>query len=162
MREKLKLVDVQIKLALILIFGLFFFASMPYPEKSRAFPQLISVVSLIIIIASLTFDFTGKETVFGELTDVDEAEVKILDDKTKKERRQRFYKAWAIIIVSSSVGFLGGFLFSALFYFLGFTVFFGERENLVKNIFIALGMTAVIYVTFEMIMGVPLLEGILW
>jgi hypothetical protein len=100
--------------------------------------------------------------VAGELTDVDEAEVKVLDEETKKARKQRFYKAWGIIIVSSAVGFLGGFLFSTFFYFLGFALFFGERKNLVKNILLAVAMTAVIYVTFETIMGVPLLEGILW
>lgn len=162
MKEKLKLIDVQIKLALIIIFGLFFIFSMPYPEKSRAFPQLLSVVSLIIVIISLTFDFTKKEIVIGELTDVDEAEVKVLDEETKRARKQRFYKAWAIIIVSSTLGFLGGFLFSTLFNFLGFTLLFGERKNLVKNILISVVMTAVIYVSFETIMGVPLLEGILW
>ncbi len=162
MKEKFKLIDVQIKLALIVIFGLFFVFAMPYSEKSRAFPQLLSVVSIIIVIISLTFDFTAKDIIKGELTDVDEAEVKILDAETKRARKQRFYKAWGIIIVSSGVGFLGGFLFSTFFYFLGFTLFFGERKNLGKNILIAVVMTAVIYVTFETIMGVPLLEGILW
>ena len=162
MKEKLKLVDVQIKLALIIVFGAFFILSLPYSEKSRAFPQLIAVVSMMIVIVSLTFDFTAKELPVGELTDVDEAEVKVLDEETKRARKQRFYKAWGIIIVSSAVGFLGGFLFSTFFYFIGFTIFFGERKNLVKNVLIAVVMTAVIYGSFEMIMGVPLLEGILW
>ncbi len=160
MKEKFKLIDVQIKLALIVIFVLFFVLAMPYPEKSRAFPQLLSVVSLILVIISLTFDFTSKEIVAGELTDVDEAEVKVLDEETKRARKRRFYKAWGIILVSTAVGFLGGFLFSALCYFLGFALFFGERKNLVKNIIIALVLTAVIYVSFDTIMGVPLLEGI--
>jgi hypothetical protein len=162
MKEKLKLVDVQIKLALIVIFVWFFVAAMPYPPKSRQFPQLLAAVSLIFVIVSLTFDFTKKEIMYGELTDVDEAEVKVLDEETKRLRKQRFYKAWGIIIVSSAVGFLGGFLFSTFFYFLGFTIFFGEKKNLIKNICISVGMTALIYVSFETIMGVPLLEGVLW
>lgn len=162
MKEKFKSIDVQIKLALIVIFAFFFIASMPYPEKSRAFPQLLSVVSLIFVIISLTFDLTGKETAIGEITDIDDTELKVLDEETKRARKQRFYKAWGIILVSSGVGFLGGFLFSTLCYFLGFTLFFGERKNLVKNIIMALVMTGVIYVSFEIMMGVPLLEGLLW
>jgi len=88
--------------------------------------------------------------------------VTILDEATKRARKQRFYKAWGIILVSSAVGFLGGFLFSTLFFFLGFALFFGERKNLIKNIAIAVGMTILIYVSFEKVMLVPLLEGILW
>lgn len=162
MKEKFKLLDVQLKLALLVVFGFFFFYAIPFPEKSKSFPQLISMVSIIIVIVSLFFDFTKHEIVHGEIIDVDDAEVKVLDDETKKARKQRFYKAWAIILVSSSVGFLGGFLFSTIFFFLGFAIFFGEREKLIKNIIIAVIMTAVIYVSFEMVMGVPLLEGILW
>jgi hypothetical protein len=162
MKEKLKLTDVQIKLALILIFGFFYIYAMPFPTKSKEFPQLLAVVSLILVIISLIFDFRKKETVAGEITDIDDTEVKILDEETKKARKQRFYKAWGIILVSSTVGFLGGFLFSTLFFFLGFTVFFGEKKDLIKNAVIAVGMTILIYVIFEKVMSVPLLEGILW
>ncbi len=162
MKEKLKLLDVQLKLALIIIFGFFYFYAIPFPEKSKAFPQLIAVVSMIIVLISLFFDFTKQEIVHGEIIDVDDAEVKVLDDETKRARKQRFYKAWGIILVSSAVGFLGGFLFSSLFFFLGFAIFFGEKKDLVKNICIAVAMTVFIYVSFETMMGVPLLEGILW
>ena len=162
MKEKLKLTDVKIKFALIFVFAFFYIYAMPYPEKSKAFPQLLSAVSMILVIISLIFDFTKKEIVAGELTDVDDSEVKVLDEETKRARRQRFYKAWGIIIVSTAVGFLGGFLFTTLFSFLGFTIFFGERQNLVKNVLIAVGMTVFIYLSFETMMGVPLLEGIFW
>jgi hypothetical protein len=162
MKGKLKLLDVQLKLALLIIFGFFYFSAIPFPEKSKAFPQLIAVVSMIMVLISLFFDFTKQEIVHGEIIDVDDAEVKVLDEETKRARKLRFYKAWAIILVSSAVGFLGGFLFSTLFFFLGFTIYFGEKKNLVKNICIAVAMTAIIYVSFEIIMGVPLLEGILW
>ena len=162
MKEKLKLLDVQLKLALLIIFGFFYFYAIPFPEKSRSFPQLIAVVSLIIVFISLFFDFTRHEILHGEIIDVDDAEVKVLDEETKRARKRRFYKAWGIIIISSAVGFLGGFLFSTLFFFLGFAIFFGERKDLIKNICVAVAMTALIYVSFEIIMGVPLLEGILW
>ncbi len=162
MKEKLKLLDVQLKLALVIIFGFFYFYAIPFPEKSKAFPQLIAVISMIMVLISLFFDFTKQEIVHGEIIDVDDAEVKVLDEETKRARKQRFYKAWAIILVSSAVGFLGGFLFSTFFFFMGFTIFFGGKKDLVKNICIAVAMTALIYVCFEIIMGVPLLDGILW
>lgn len=162
MKEKLKLTDVQIKLTLIFIFCFFFFYAMSFPEKSRQFPQLIAAVSIILVIISLIFDFTKKEMAAGEITDIDDTEVKVLDEKTKRVRKQRFYKAWGIIIFSSAVGFLGGFLFSTFLLFAGFSIFFGKRENLVKNIITAVGITAVIFFIFDRIMSVPLLTGILW
>jgi hypothetical protein len=162
MREKLKLTDVQIKLALVVIFIVAYFLAMPYPEKSRAFPQLISVVSLIFVVISLVFDFRKKEVVSVQLTDIDDDEVKVLSSEEKKARKQRFYKAWVIIIFSTLMGFLGGFLFSAFFFFLGFAAVFGERKMLVKNIIITVIMTVITYVVFEVIMAVPMLEGILW
>ncbi len=162
MKEKLKLTDVQIKLALIVIFAFFFIYAIPFPQKSREFPQLLAVVSMILTAISLIFDFMKKEITAGEITDIDDTEVKVLDEETKKARKQRFYKAWGIIIFSSVCGFLGGFLFSTLFLFLGFSLFFGDRKNLIKNIVIAVGMTILTYVIFEKIMGVPLLEGLFW
>lgn len=162
MKEKLKLMDVQIKLALAVIFIFAYFFSMPYPEKSRAFPQLISVVSLIFVVLSLFFDFKKKEVVAVQLTDIDDDEVKVLSAEEKLVRKQRFYKAWAIMIFSTLMGFLGGFLISAFFFFLCFAFVFGEKKKLVKNIVITVVMTIITYVIFEQIMGVPLLEGILW
>ncbi len=162
MKEKLKLTDVQIKLALVFIFAFAYFFAMSYPEKSRAFPQLISAVSVILVVLSLIFDFRKKEAVSVQLTDIDDAEVKVLSREEKRARKQRFYKAWAIIIISTLMGFLGGFLLSAFFFFLGFAVVFGERKKVVKNIVITVVMTIITYLVFEHIMGVPLLEGILW
>ena len=80
MKEKLKLVDVQIKLALIVIFVWFFVAAMPYSPKSREFPQVLAAVSLIFVIISLTFDFTNKEIVESdEFVAIDIRIVKLLE-----------------------------------------------------------------------------------
>ena len=162
MKEKLKLTDVQIKLALVLIFGFFYLYANSFPEKSREFPQLIAAVSLIMAIISLVLDFAKKEKVVAEITDIDDSEAKVLSPEKKMARKQRFYKAWAIILVSIAAGFLGGFLFSTFFFFLGFSLFFGQREKLRKNIFVSVGMTVLVYIAFEMIMHVPLLRGLLW
>ena len=162
MKEKLKLAEVQIKLALILIFGFFYVYADSFPEKSKEFPQLIAAVSLILVIISLILDFVKKEKVAAEITDIDDSEVKVLSPEIKKAKRQRFYKAWAIIFVSAAAGFLGGFLFSTFFFFLGFSLFFGPREKLGKNIIVSIGMTILVYISFEKIMNVPLLQGLLW
>ncbi len=160
MKEKFKLTEVWVKIALLFVFSGFYLAASPYPAKSREFPQLLAILSLIMTLISLGMDFSRKETAAGEITDVDDTELKILDAETKRARKKRLYQAWAIIIVSTAAGFLGGFLFSTLLYFLFFAVFFGKKEKLLKNIAIAVAMTILIYVTFQRIMGVPLLEGI--
>lgn len=159
-----KRTEVWFKLVLLILFSLLYLLAIPYPEKSKQFPQLIAVFSIVMIVISLIIDLTRKGTGVGEIADVGDTELKILDETTKKARRKRFYKAWGIILVSTAIGFLGGFLFSTFSLFVGFALFFGKRTRkyLFKNIFIAVVMTILIYVAFQWIMGVPLLTGILW
>jgi hypothetical protein len=162
MKEKLKLPEVWFKLVLFLFFGLLFLLAIPYPEKSKRFPQLLAIFSLIMIVISLIIDFTRKGTVAEGIADVDDTELKILDDANQKTRRKRFYRAWEIILVSTAIGFLGGFLFTTFFLFMGFALFFGERKNLYKNTLIAVLMTIIIFFSFQWVMSVPLLAGLLW
>jgi hypothetical protein len=58
------------------------------------------------------------------------------------------------------VGFLAGFLFTTFLLFVGFALFFGRREILIKNIFIAVAITAAVYFIFQRVFGVPLLSTI--
>lgn len=162
MKEKLKLTEVWFKLVLIVFFGFLYLLSFPYPEKSKQFPQLLALFSLIMIVISLVIDFTKKGAVAKEITDVGDTELKVIDETDKKIRRKRFYQAWGIILVSTAIGFFVGFLFSTFFFFIGFALFFGERKNLVKNIVIAVAMTILIYLSFQWMLNVPLLTGILW
>ena len=162
MKEKLKLTEVWFKLVLFVLFGLFFLLAIPYPEKSKEFPQLIALLSLIMTGISLIIDFTRKGKVAEGIADVDDTELKVLDAPTQKTKRKRFYKAWGIILVSTAIGFFGGFLFTTFFIFVGFALFFGRREKLFKNMLIAVLMTMIIYLSFQWIMGVPLLQGFIW
>jgi Tripartite tricarboxylate transporter TctB family len=161
MKEKLKLTEVWFKLVLLAFFGVFSLLAIPYPEKSKQFPQLIAVFSLVMIVISLMTDFIRKGKSAEGIADVDDTELKVLDATTQKTRRKRFYKAWGIILVSTATGFLGGFLFTTFFLLMGFPLFFGERVNLFKNVFLSVFMTMIIFFSFQWIMGVPLLEGIL-
>jgi hypothetical protein len=162
MKEKLKLPEVWFKLVLFFFFGLLFLLAIPYPEKSKRFPQLLAIFSLIMIVISLIIDFTRKGTVAEGIADVDDTELKILDDTNQKTRRRRFYRAWEIILVSTAIGFLGGFLFTTFFLFMGFALFFGERKNFFKNTLIAVFMTIIIFFSFQWVMSVPLLAGLFW
>lgn len=162
MKEKFKLTEVWCKIALLFVFSAFYVAAIPFPEKSKQFPQLLALVSLAMTVMALVLDFARKAAVQGEISAVDDTELNVLDAKTKRARRKRYYQAWAIIIVATGVGFLGGFLFSALCLFGGFAVVFGSRKKLKRNTIVAIAMTIVVYLVFGMIMRVPLASGILW
>jgi hypothetical protein len=162
MKEKLKLTEVWFKLVLFVFFGLFFLLAIPYPEKSKRFPQLIAIFSLGMIVISLIIDFTRKGKVAEGIADVDDTELKILDAATQKTRRKRFYEAWAIILVSTAIGFLGGFLFTTFFLLMGFPLFFGKRRNLFKNTVFAIAMTIITFFIFQWIFEIPLLQSFIW
>ena len=162
MKEKFKLVEVWCKMALLFVFSAFYIIAIPFPEKSKQFPQLLAIFSLVMTMLALVLAFTRKNAVQAEISDVDDTELKVLDAETKRARRKRYYQAWAIIIVSTGVGFLGGFLFSALFLFGGFAVLFGSREKLLRNMIMGVLMTIMVYLVFGLVMRVPLLRGILW
>jgi len=162
MKEKLKLAETWFKLVLFVFFGLFFLLSIPFPEKSKEFPQIIAVLSLILIVISLMIDFTRKGKVAEGIGDVDDTELKAFDATTQKTKRKRFYKAWAIILVSTAIGFLGGFLFTTFFLLVGFPFLFGERRNLFKNMVVAVAMTIVIFFIFQGIFEIPLLKSFIW
>ena len=162
MKEKFRLTEVWCKIALLFVFSAFYILAIPFPEESKQFPQLLAVVSLVMTVIALTLDFTRKNAVQGEISDVDDTELKVVDAATKRERTKRYYQTWVIILVSTGVGFLGGFLFSALCLFAGFALLSGSREKLLRNTIVAVATTIVVYLVFGLVMKVPLLTGILW
>ena len=162
MKEKLKLTEVWFKIVLLFVFSGFYILAIPYPQESGQFPQLLAAISLILTLAALAADFLRAQVTAGEIGDVDDTELKVVDTATRNVRRRRFYQAWAILLVSTGVGYLGGFLFSTVLLFGGFGLAFGRRENWVKNMIVAAAMTVVVYFIFGRIMAVPLLNGVLW
>jgi uncharacterized membrane protein len=161
-KEKLKMTEVWFKLVLFVFFILLYLLAIPYPERSKEFPQILALLSIIMIVISLIIDFTRKGKVAEGIADVDDTELKVLDATTQKTRRKRFYKAWAIILVSTAIGFLGGFVFTTFFLLMGFPLFFGERENLFKNTVVAIAMTIIIFFIFQWIFEIPLLKSFTW
>ncbi|OGA12597.1 MAG: hypothetical protein A3G25_18895 [Betaproteobacteria bacterium RIFCSPLOWO2_12_FULL_63_13] len=162
MKEKLKSGEVLFKLALFFVFSCFYIGAMSYPLDSRQFPQLLSSIGLILTLIALAIDFIRKQVLEGEIGDVDDTELRVMDAETKRARRRRFYQAWAIILGATGIGFLGGFLFSTIFLLFGFGLLFGHRDHWVKNTIVAAALTVLVYFVFGSIMGVPLMDGVLW
>jgi hypothetical protein len=160
--KRLKQTDVRIKLVLLVFFGLFYVLAIPFPEKSRQFPQLIALFTLVILVLSFIGDFTRKEAHFTQIAQVDDTELTGVDERDAREKKKRFYQAWAVILISLAAGTLGGFLFTTFFLFAGFGLIFGRKEKLLKNMLVAVLVTICIYFVFEWLMGVPLLSAILW
>jgi hypothetical protein len=162
MKERLTLIEFWFKLILLAFFGLLFLLSTSYPLKAKQFPQLIALFGLMTVVISLVVDFIRKAPLAQEITDVGDTELKTLGKEAKGMRWRRFYRAWAIILVSTAAGFLGGFLFTTFFLFISFSLFFGERKNLFKNTLVTVSLTIIVYFTFQWIFKIPLLQGALW
>ena len=140
----------EVAFELILLFGFaaLYMVSTAYPERSRQFPQLIALVSMALIVLALVRNFAGAASTRRRRWD--------------RERAARVARAWGVIVVSTACGAVGGFLVSVLLFFLGFAFFFGTREAFWRHAAIGVGISAVIWILFEGIMGVPLFGGMLW
>jgi hypothetical protein len=159
MKATLKRLDVWCKIVLMALFVLLFAMARSYPSESRQFPQLIAIFTLVMLVISLSRDFLGKKTTAPpESTETTDAGFQAADQgKGKKERKRRLYLTWGMILISTGIGFWGGFLITTFLLFIGFALFFGEKKHLLRNSLTAIAVTAVIYFVFEWIMRVPLL-----
>jgi Flp pilus assembly protein TadB len=162
MREKFRLSEVWFKIGLLFLFSAAYLLALPFPEKSRQFPQLIALASLALTVIALVLDFSRRSTVPTEIAGVDDTETQVLDGAARRAQRKRYYTAWAVVVVSVGAGILGGFLFSALFLIGGFSLLLGSREKLKRNTLAGLAIMAGVYIVFGKLMGVPLLSGLLW
>ena len=162
MKEKLRSIEVWFKVVVLFVFSGFFILAIPYPRESKQFPQILAAISLLLTLAALAIDLFREQVLAGEIGAVDDTRLIVLDAATRRARRRRYYQAWAILLVATAAGFLGGFLFSTVLLFAGFGLAFGRREDLVRNSVMAAAMTLVVYFVFGRIMAVPLLNGVLW
>lgn len=158
MKETLRRLDVWCKIVLLLLFVLLYGMARSYPVESRQFPQLIAVFTLVILVVSLIRDFSGKTVFTNESAEASDAGFQATDQKkSRKERRKRFYLAWGMILISTAIGFWGGFLITTFLLFMGFAMFFGEKKHLLRNSLTSITVTVVIYFVFEWFMKIPLL-----
>jgi hypothetical protein len=183
----LKRTETIFKLCLMAFFLFLMWVGRTYPKQSRLFPQILGAVTVIFIIVSFIQDFYKlrhkKEKEIVEETPSEAPPSDVVEEKMKwmkKEmeerggedagyemlerglRRKRLIESIIIILVSLGIGSLGGFLFTVPFYFIAFGILHGQREKAIKYIIIALVITAVTYLSFTKLMGVPLLQGLWW
>ena len=159
MKEPLKRLDVWCKMALMVFFVLLYLMARSYPSESRQFPQLIAMFTLVVLAISLARDFLVKKTAAPpESAEASDAGFQVADQKKgDKDRKRRLYLTWGLILISTGIGFWGGFLITTFLLFIGFALFFGEKKHLLRNSLTAIAVTAVIYFFFEWMMRVPLL-----
>lgn len=175
------------KFGLLAFFLLLMWTGRTYPEESRSYPELLFGVTVIFIIVSFIQDYIKSIKSKGEKkreevkkpepppSDIREEKsrwIKEIEEKSEGEagyellekglRKKRLWQSILIILVSLVIGYLGGFLLTVPFYFVGFGILHGQRKQTLKYIIIALGFTLVVYLFFTSLMGVPLLRGIFW
>ncbi len=158
MKATFKRLEASCKIVLAVIFILLYFIARSYPSESRQFPQLIAAFTLVILVISLIRDFTGKSGVSTGAAETSDAGFQTSEQgKEPKEKKRRLYITWIMILVSTALGFWGGFLITTFLLFMGFALFLGEKKHLLRNSLSAIAVTALIYFVFEWIMRVPLL-----
>ncbi len=181
----LKRTETIFKLCLMALFLFLMWVGRTYPKNSRLFPEILGTITVIFIIISFIQDFNKlrkkKEEEVVEETPPEAPPSDILEEKIRwmKEveekaddagyemlesglRRKRLTESIVIILISLGIGYLGGFLLTVPFYFIAFGILHGEKKKAIKYIIIGLAITAVTYLSFTKLMGVPLLQGYLW
>ncbi len=172
------------KLCLLVLFLFLMWVGRTYPKQSRLFPQILGTITVLFIIISFIQDFIslrrkkeeGAKESLPEVPPSDILEEKMRWMKEVEEkaedagyemlesglRRKRLFESIVIILVSLGIGYLGGFLLTVPFYFIAFGILHGQKKKAIKYIIIGLAVTAVTYLSFTKLMGIPLLEGLWW
>jgi len=144
--------EVAFELVLLVLFVALYSLATTYPERSRQFPQLIALVTMALLAFALVRNFARSFTKAASTR----------RDRWDRQRAARVGRAWGVIVVATACGAVGGFLISVVLFFLGFAFFFGTREAFWRHAAIGVAISAVIWILFDQIMGVPLLAGVLW
>ena len=138
--------DFFFHLILLFLFSFLIWESRSYPFESKFYPRIISVIALILLLVSLTRHFRKKEA--GKVKGPEY----IL-------HRRRFLQIILTIVLATLLGFLGGFLFSILCYYVGYAFFQRERIKLIRTLAIGVTLTFLFYLSFGWFMNVPLFRG---
>jgi hypothetical protein len=185
MTKRLRLTETIFKLGLMGFFVMLLFMSRDYPEKSKLFPQILGVITIMFVILSFIQDILkarrpeekvelkepepapvlsdAREETLRRLKEVEEqAEDAGYKELESGEKKKRVTQGIIIILISLLIGYLGGFLLIVPFYFISFGILHGDRKKAWKYVLIGVAVTVVTYFSFTWLMGVPLLRGELW
>ncbi|MFB3887114.1 MAG: tripartite tricarboxylate transporter TctB family protein [Thermodesulfobacteriota bacterium] len=181
----LKKTETIFKICLLILFLFLMWVSRTYPRNSRLFPEILGGITVVLILISFAQDFLkvrrGQEKEVAKEpppeappSDIVEEKMRWMKEVEEKAedagyevletglRRKRLVESILIILISLGIGYLGGFLLTVPFYFIAFGILHGEKKKAVKYIVIALVITAVTYLSFTKLMGIPLLQGLWW
>jgi len=181
----LKRTETIFKLCLLALFLFLMWVGHTYPKDSRLFPQILGAITVLFIIVSFIQDFISlrgkkEEELVKETppeappSDIVEEKMRWMKEVEEKSedagyevlettiRRKRLFQSIVIVLISLGIGYLGGFLLIVPFYFITFGILHGQKKKAIKHIIIGLAITAVIYISFTKLMGIPLLQGLLW
>lgn len=134
------------QLGLLGLFGLIIWDARRYPFESRFYPQVISVIAVVLLLVSIFLHFQQKN---DEKTAVSEAVL----------ARRRVYQTFLVIAFATILGLIGGFLLSILCYYVSYALFREDRSGLPRTLGIGVGLTVLFYILFGWFMKVPLFRG---
>jgi hypothetical protein len=129
-------------------FLLLLWDSRRYPLESRLYPQVIGLITLVLIIISLFQHFRGEEQ-------------EKVRDAGADLRRKRFFQISLVVVFATALGFLGGFLLSVLCYYVAYAFFQEDKTKLLRTLIIGIALTVIFYISFGWFMYVPLFRGVL-
>jgi len=150
--------EILFLLSIFLFFLILFRESFNYPSDSRSFPKLIILCTLILsgILLMVTFFIPGLRNVV--ISPEPEGEERF----SKEWRRGRFYRGWLSIIISLLSAFLFGFIFLIPASLISYTLLLGRGSMFLKVLALSIMTTILLYVLFELFLGIPMMRGILW
>ena len=140
-------------IAALIIFGFIKIMSMRLPAKVSGYPIAMSNVAFVLAI--IFFIRCVVRFVRGTGN-----KKKMFSGDTAG-----YAKYWLtlVLLVIYAIAFKRlGFGVSSFIFILAFSTAFAQKRNMVLNLLVSVGFTAVIYVAFKIILGIPLPSGILF
>jgi ABC-type glycerol-3-phosphate transport system permease component len=82
--------------------------------------------------------------------------------RAKKLTASRFYLGCLGFGIAIAAVILFGFIFMVPVYFIFYTLFLGDKKNLIKVTITALAIAALVYLIFGYFMDIPMTKGLLF
>ncbi len=138
--------DLFFQLGLWVFFVLLIWESRSFPFESRFYPQIISGITMVLLLVSTIKHFLKK----WEKKEIG-PEVAL--------RRRRFFQISLVVVLATILGLLGGFLLSVLCYYVAYAFLQKKRTRFIQTLGIGLALTVLFYISFGWFLNVPLFRG---
>jgi len=128
--------------------------ALTFPEKAAFTPLLVGIPGVILCLAQLVFDLTGRAHLAGPNSDGEFGD----RDGDAISKREWFMFAWLAVFAVAVVGFgfhIGGSIVVFLY------VRFGEREPWLNAVLAGVGTFLVVWLVFTRLLELPLFGGLM-